>query len=365
MKNFSLYIVLLSTLILTSCGTSASYTSSAPFEDGIYYTPDKASIEAAVSAEQKQIAALTEETKAKTVCTEAVDTIVLGETSKDITLPLELDKSYVVLLEGETYEERFKKFEDEEDYTFSITFEMGYGAGYGYYYPWYTHAYYRPAHYYYGWYNPWYEPWYDPWYSPWYYPSYYPYYGPSYYYGWYDPWYYPGFYPGYYPMYPHTYPIGGITSNDVIHGRRDLSRNSNTSVAQISGGNRHNRTTTAAPATSVNQIRGRELNRGGAPSVKGDNTGTVTGNNGTIPTRNGVRNNYRASSSQNTRKEQTASGRDNGRATYQYNNNATQSTGASINYNQSRSNYQSGYSGGGSRSTGSSSGSSYRTGGRR
>ena len=130
MKNFSLYIVLLSTLILTSCGTSASYTSSAPFEDGIYYTPDKASIDAAVSAEQKQIAALTEETKAKKVCTEAVDTIVLGETSKDITLPLELNKSYVVLLEGETYEERFKKFEDEEDYTFSINFEMGYGAGY-------------------------------------------------------------------------------------------------------------------------------------------------------------------------------------------------------------------------------------------
>lgn len=365
MKNISLYIVLLSTLILTSCGTSASYTSGTLFQDGIYYTPDKAAIEAAASAEQKQISALTEETKTKRIHPEAADTIVLGETSRNVTLPLELDKSYVVLLEGETYEERFKKFDDEDDYTFSINFEMGYGVGYSHYYPWHSPVYYRPAHYYYGWYNPWYEPWYDPWYSPWYYPSYYPYYGPSYYYGWYDPWYYPGFYPGYYPIYPNIYPIGGIATNDVVHGRRDLTRNNNTTTAQISNGNRLNRSTTTS-ATGVNQIRGRELKRGGTTAANSTGSSTVKENNGTIPSRNGVRNQYRASSSQNNRKEQTTStGRDNGRATYQYNNNATQSTGASSTYSQGRSGYQSGYSGGGARSTGSSSGSSYRTGGRR
>lgn len=380
MKNFSLYIALLSTLILTSCGTSASYTAGAAYQDGIYYQPDYNSLQAAQSAEQSKLAALTEETRAKKVYTEPVDTIVLDQTSKDITVPLEMDKKYVVLLEGETYEERFKKFDDESDYTFSINFEYGYGNHF-YGYP-YSYAYPYRSTWHLSWYHPWYGPsyhygWYDPWYDPWYYPGYYPYYpyyGPAYAYGWYDPWYYPGYYPMYPPIYPGYYPGGsGVASKDVIYGRRDLHRDGNRPANVAHNRNQRDvqkkQTATTSAITGANQIRGRELNRTTSAAVR--DQGTSKGNNtSAIPTRSGVRNNYRASSNQNANATaaRSSSNRDNGRATYQYNNNASQSQSTSRNSStyQSRSGYQgSSYSGGG-RSTGSSSsGSNYRTGGRR
>ena len=83
-----------------------------------------------------------------------------------------------VLLEGETYEMRIRKFDGDiyvsvKDKPWFNNCCWGCGAAFvagwwgwnRWYDPWY--------------YDPWYGPWRDPWYRPWYRP-------------WYDPWYYPG-----------------------------------------------------------------------------------------------------------------------------------------------------------------------------
>jgi len=369
MKNFSLYIVLLGALILSSCGTTSSLTQSGIMEDGIYYNPDYSALKASAAAEEAQIAQLTQETKTPKVYAEPADTIVLGATAKDVTVPLEIDKTYVVLLEGETYEERFRKFDDEDDYTFSINFEYGYGSPF-YGYP-YSYAYPYRATWNLSWYHPWYGPtypwgWYDPWYDPWYSP----WYGPSYAWGWYDPWYYPyypGFYPGYYPgWYPGYYPVASTSRYDVIQGRREKSRPVAQRHLQANTPSRTPSNGREVTPSGINQIRGRE--------ITSSSTVTNPGTSGSAPKRSGIRDvqqnsssKYRQSSAPSRSQSTSTERKETGRATYQYNNgsqNQNRST-SSNNYNyQSRSGYQGGSTGGAYRSSGSSS-SGGRTGGRR
>lgn len=398
MKNFSIYLVLLSSLILTSCGTSASYTSSNGIEDGIYYNPDYASLKASTLAEETYIAELTKETKASRIYSEPVDTIHLGET-KNVELPLEPDKTYVVLLDGETYEERLNKFDDDSDLTFSINFEYNVGVGYNWgWNPYYR--YYGPS-YYWGWRSAWYDPWYYPYYDPWYYP----WYGPSYAWGWYDPWYYPYYDPWYYPWYPyhpHVYPgyypgphyPGGHHHHDVVYGRRDLAHNQHNhnsgihkaALSERVPDNRVRPVPTRTENSGISQIRGREIKRTTPGNVNREinNTRQSTINSDkretATPQRTNIRNTqsgnnsdkYRQSSNNSNRRRTNASAsysteRSNtsgsgtvNRSNHSYQNNrSTQSS-----YSQSRS---SGYSSGATsgRSSGSSSGSSRSTGGRR
>ncbi len=372
MKNFSICLILLSSLILISCGTTASYTGSSTIQDGIYYNPDYAAIKAATEAEQTHIAQLTSETKASKIYREPVDTIVLGET-RNVNIPLEPEKTYVVLLEGETYEERLNKFDEGSDRTFSINFE--YNFGYGYDWGWNPYYYHHTPSYYW-WHRPsYYWGWYDPWYSPWYG------YGPAYYHygGWYDPWYYPGFYPGYYagyyppyydpwygPMYPPMYlppppppGPGGAGHKDVVHGRRDIART----------------TPAAAPASHRESVRRAPVQQG-INQVRGNGSGSNT-QTASSTQRRGVRDAKQGNSSDKYRQSATQTQKGTTRSSGSYTNSSNQryqsSQGQSSRstYNQNRSNSYSGrsssYSSGSSyRSSGNTSGSgATRTGGRR
>ena len=371
MKKISICLILLSSLILTSCGTTASYTDSRTIQDAIYYNPDYASIKAATEAEQNHIAQLTSQTKASKIYSEPADTIVLGET-RNVTIPLEPEKTYVVLLEGETYEDRFNKFEEGSDRTFSINFE--YNFGYGYDWGWNPY-YYHHSPSYYRWHTPsYYWGWYDPWYSPWYG------YGPHYYYysGWYDPWYYPGFYPGYYagyyppyydpwygPMYPPMYlPIapgpGGVGHKDVVHGRREIAR----------------ATPAAAPASHRESVR-RAPAQQSISQVRGNNTDNRSQTTASSTQRRGVKDAKQGNTSDKYRQSATQTQKGATRSSSSYNNSSTQryqsSQGQSSRstYNQNRNNSYSGrsssYNSGSSyRSSGNTSGGgSSRTGGRR
>lgn len=396
MKNFSLYLILLSSLILTSCGTSASYTSNTGIEDGIYYSPDYASLKASASAEEAYIAELTSETKAARIYSQPADTIRLGET-KSVNLPLEPEKTYVVLLDGETYEERLSKFDDDSDLTFSINFEYGFGAGYygGWnpYYRWHGPSYYWGWHG--AWHTPWHYPYYDPWYNPWY--------GPSYAWGWYDPWYYPyydpWYYPWYGPMYPPVYPgfypgPGGVHHRDVVYGRRDLAHHTPRTNSGIGQKSTHDRGQVAgrerirgsySENSGISQIRGRDVQRTTPGKIQSEalNTrqGAVNSGNGVTRSstqRSGIRNTQQGNSSDKYRQSSSNSSRERAKVTTSYSNGRSNTSG---NIHRSGSNYQnthssrssysqsrsSGYSSGASsvRSSGSSSGSSRSTGGRR
>lgn len=385
MKKISLYMALLGALVLTSCGTSASYSNSAYMEDGIYYMPDQASLRASISADQAQIAQLTSQTRESATYHRDVDTLVLDQ-SRNVNVPLELDKTYVVLLDGETYEERFNKF-DNDDYSFTINFEYNIGVGYGYpyYNPYYSWRWYSPRYYtpYYAW--GWYDPWYDPWYYPPYFGPYYsPYYSPYYAWGWYDPWYdpwyyYPHIYPGYYPGHP-----GPGHYKDVVHGRRDPHR-PHTTVADRKPHNTGNRPTNNRPSdirptnsgdynrpVTDNTIRKnreiKEISRPGSTSVSSSERKTVQ--------RTGVHNNNSRASSSSSKYRQSAnpthkrssvssgSNRNNTNVNATYSNQERRATSSSQSNFNSRSSY-SGSSSGAMRSGGGGGSSNTRSGGRR
>lgn len=386
MKNFSLYLILLSSLTLISCGTSASYTANTGIEDGIYYNPDYASLKASASAEQAYIAELTSETKAAKIYSQPADTIRLGET-RNVELPLEPEKTYVVLLDGETYQERLSKFDDDSDLTFSINFEYGFGAGYygGWnpYYRWHGPSYYWGWHT--AWYDPWYYPYYDPWYRPWY--------GPRYAWGWYDPWHYPYYDPWYYPWYGHIYPPvypgfypgpGGIHHHDVVYGRRELAHHNtrqnnairHTAIKERSPQSVHERGRSGIGENSgISQIRGREVQRTTPGNIHTQTQNTRQGSVNTggemrssTTQRTGIRNSRQGNGSEQYRQSSSNSNRGKTKVSTSYSNG---NSGAYSNTNRSGSSYQnSGSSHNSSRSTysqsrnsGSSSGSSYRSSG--
>lgn len=394
MKKISLCVILLGSIIITSCGTSASYTSGTSILDGIYYNPDYSAIKASTAAEEAYIAELTSETKASRIYSAKADTIVLGE-SRQIDIPLEPEKSYVVLLEGETYEERFNKFNDDQEPSFTINFE--YNFGYGYNWGW------NPYH---RWYAPWYHSWYDPWYDPWYNPWYSPWYGPGYAWGWYDPWYYswydpwyspwynpwynPWYGPGYPPVHPGFGPGPGGPHHhkDIIYGRRDLNRDGVSHPSGIKSQRerdnaRNQRLAEAARQGDnairpdglggVNQVRGREIKR--TNPVTASERSSVNASQGSATQRTGIRNSqdtgtntkYRQSSGSSSRKSATttATSSSNSRNTTGYYNPSQHNTNRSS-YSQSRNSSYSGSSGSSYRSSGSTSGGGgQRTGGRR
>lgn len=360
MKKKSLYLILLGALSLTSCGTSASYTNSSLIEDGIYYTPDYVSIRQAHNQQRQEIATLTQETKNRNdrTYTSPTDTIVLGET-KSVTLPLELDKTYVVLMDGESYEERFNKFNDA-NYTFSINFDYSLGT-YPYYYGW--NGWYAPS--YYGmWYDPWYSPWhyhrYDRWYSYWYGPSWFTWYGPNYPWGGYDPWYNPWYDPWYYNYHAPYYYYASHHSRDVIYGRRD----DHTSATRSNGV----RSTSQMGTRAYSSNSGAQQVRGTAAAQRTNSNGerinrSQGGNTQYKRVSGSETNKYRQSNS--TRNNQTQSSRSGETSSSRRNNSSNSSYTRGETYNNSYNNTRSSYNSSSSGSSGRQSYSNSSSGGSR
>ncbi len=193
-------IILLSgaLIILTSCGISASYTSSGggqKFTDGIYtYSPSRKDKKAEQDS-KAELQALAEQTKASQIYLfgDRKDTVMIPE---NMAATIRYDKNLgtsVTVMGFDPYDFTTGWYADR--YRWNNAY-------------WHFGGYYN--RYYSGWYDPWYYgSLYSPWYygsfhSPWYYGGYY---DPWYYGGWYDPWYYGFGYRGWYdPFYGYMHP---------------------------------------------------------------------------------------------------------------------------------------------------------------
>lgn len=217
MKNKILLLCISSVLVLSSCGTSSYYAGG--YQDGIYYRPDN-SLTLAKTAEDKKLSDLSAQTKDRNqsrYSKNIVDTLYLDEKGVAV-VDLEPDKSYLVVIDEETYEDRFKRFNDDS-YCFTINFNWDVPY-YSYWYnPWYYPSWHR--HHYFGFYNPWYGSYFGwGYYDPWYYGYNYGF-SPMFGWGYYDPWYYGNFYNPYfnpyYPYHPYNpyYPYYPYYSNSL------------------------------------------------------------------------------------------------------------------------------------------------------
>lgn len=234
-KRFGFFAILAFAALASSCGTSATYSSSA-YSDGIYYRP-------------------TQESRAKMIAEKEAKA---SRSQYDQYLARDEEGNlYVVteLMDGETYESRLHKFDT----------------------PWYVNPY---------WYDTWNYAWYNSWYG---YPPYYGYYPYSYavfyspyWYSWRNPWIWGGFgYAGWYawnrwydyPYYHHHYYHGGgylpgpgpssRGTRNVVHTPRNSSTGSGIYRSTGNAGNRGMYTT-------------RRTSTGGSVSTRTSSNGTTT-----------------------------------------------------------------------------------------
>lgn len=194
MKKVLFTVLVISSVVCVSCGTSAYYASS-EFEDGIYYRPS-ANERTESNMAMQEIDGLVERTKHEAA--RFNDTIVVSESISSVYLDYKPDTRYAIMLDGDSAE-GVKQL----DITFNFDDLYGY-RNYNYWdywymvnnRPWMLHGYHPWYNYwggpYYGWGYPWYDysgpmfgigfvwnPWFDwNWGGPWGYP-------------WYDAWHHP------------------------------------------------------------------------------------------------------------------------------------------------------------------------------
>lgn len=255
MKKSLILLSICSAVLLTSCGTSSYYASSA-FEDGIYYRPSGNAREEA-RADSREVQELISRTRQEAA--RFSDTIVIASANSTVDVPYVPDTQYTLMFDNQL------DSLGQVNLNFDFDFYDWY-PGYGYrdyysYWDWRYWDVFGPSWYRWGMYSPWYgwgwyDPWHcgwgfgfgfawDPWYGPWggWYAGWY---GPGYW-GWYDPWYwgYPvaSFYPTY--AYYGKRNTGLRTGSGVIGGR---------TLASAGGSSLRSGGRTATPSMSV--VRG-------------------------------------------------------------------------------------------------------------
>ena len=261
MKKSLILLSICSAVLLTSCGTSSYYASSA-FEDGIYYRPS-GDVREEARADSEEVQKLISRTRQEAA--RFSDTIVIASANSTVDVPYVPDAQYTLM-----FDNRLDSL-GQVNLNFDFDFYDWY-PGYGYrdyysYWDWRYWGAFGPSWYRWGWHSPWYgwgwyDPWYcgwgfgfgmawDPWYGPWggWYAGWY---GPGYW-GWYDPWYDPWYGPWGYPVasfYPTYAYYGkrntGLRTGSGVTGSRTLASAGGSSLR--SGGRK------AAPTMSV--VRG-------------------------------------------------------------------------------------------------------------
>lgn len=263
MKKSLILLSICSAVLLTSCGTSSYYASSA-FEDGIYYRPSK-DVRAEAEADGAQVRGLIERTRQEAA--RFSDTILVADANSTIEIPYTPETQYTVMFD--------RPLDSLGQVNLNFNFDDWYpGYGYGSYWSYWDWRYwdvFGPSWYRWGWHSPWYgwgwyDPWYcgwswgfgfawDPWYGPWG-----GWYGP----GWYDPWYWGYPVASFYPAYAYYGKRNvGVRSGSGVTGGRTMALAGGTSLR--SGGR------TAGAAPSMSAVRGRTPSRSSAAS------GTATG----------------------------------------------------------------------------------------
>ncbi|MBR5856561.1 MAG: hypothetical protein IKY70_04745 [Bacteroidales bacterium] len=385
MKNNILFVILVGSMFLISCGTlhHTSYNSQ-NFVNGIYYTPDPQESNRINEARGK-FNELAEETNSVLNPTQSSGSDYNNGTVTTNTGELQ---EYLAIADKYSTPEYSVNIEFSNPYIGgwypSTSYESLWGTGpslhIGTYYSWYNPWYYRYSWYGPGWYDPWYygSTWYSPWYSPWY---------SSWYGGWYDPWYGPGYYPGYHPgyypgHYPGFYPGGhpGFYPNTPPHHApdRNIYYGKRENGGSTISGNRNGGSYNTRRDGNVNQIRGNNTsdnmtssatqqnsNRQGSSFRRGANSTT---NNGTqkpdVNTSNGKTSSssgtmYRRSAQPKTKSSDANTNRENRNSNSYNNNNSNYGRSNNPSYNRSNnsSTFNPGNSSGHQRSSGSSSGS--------
>ena len=256
MKKSLILLSICSAVLLTSCGTSSYYASSA-FEDGIYYRPSK-DARAEALADDAQVRELIDRTRQEAA--RFSDTILIAGANSTVDIPYIPETQYTLMFDN--------SLDSLGQVNINFNFDDWY-PGYGYrnyysYWDWRYWGVFGPSWHRWGWYDPWYCGWYDPWYcgwgwgfgfawDPWYGPWggwYAGWYGPGYW-GWYDPWYGPWGYPvaSFHPTYHGKRGTGTVRAGGMTEGGRRMASAGGSSVR--TGG----RQSTAAPSMSI--VRGR------------------------------------------------------------------------------------------------------------
>lgn len=315
------------TVLISSCGT-ASYYSSAVFDDGIYYRPTKESraqmVEAAREHYEMEQAAYQQSDYSTYL-------------AKDDDGNLYLINEYE---DGDSYEARLHKF-DSPVYTYYADFGVW---NYPWYNPWwgsYRYPYYGYA------YNSWYWRYYDPWF----YDPFYTWYGPSYY----DPYYWGS--PYYYGYYWHNNYLPGYGPGPGPGGHHSESRRDNvvyTHRTENNGGTMYRRTSSGNYGATAGRMS--VTSAGTTGSIR-----NASGNLSTTKSSNSVRTSTTTSSGQPRSTRTVRSSSSNSGGSYSSSSVTRSSGGGSYSGGSS----SGGYSGGGSSSGSSSSSSSGGGGGHR
>lgn len=207
MKN-KVYTLLITGLVISSCGTANLYTSSG-YDDAIYNPEHKKAValSSATNRELLDLKARTAEAEQKIIKDKNTEIVYFDENGV-ANIPVDPEKTFIVLDSTMSYEELLRKFESP-DYTINLylrdnrmneydyydTWRWGYNPwryrSYGsywnryFYYNWAYGGYYSP--YYWSMYSPFYYDYNDFYYSPFWSNS--PYYNPWYMNRYYDRWY--------------------------------------------------------------------------------------------------------------------------------------------------------------------------------
>lgn len=223
-------------LLISSCATTTKYASSSAFEDAVYQRPQSGNylvVNTQQDSDANRLRSRTKESNAVFINGKLVEPVYANEKG-EVNINLEQEKTYIILQEGESFEDRLTMF-DTPNYNINITFST-----WDFYNPWYWDMYYipRPGYRFGGslYYHPWYNPWFRPWYSPVY--SYWGFYNNPWYWGWnrhfYWGWerdHYMGWHGGYHwwPRHPHT------SHRDRYYGVRENPRRNNNTYYRNQG----------------------------------------------------------------------------------------------------------------------------------
>ena len=232
MKKSLIFLSICSAALLSSCGTSSYYASSA-FEDGIYYRPDKESRQQ-LAEDRQEMQDLIEKTRQEAA--RFSDTIMLASINgtNSITSAATANAVPVNINVDNWYEYNLLGYD-----TYCSYWDWRYWDMFG---PWGRYSSWAD---WYNWYSPWFPGIYDPWY-------------PSYgwrwsfawnSWGWYGPW-WGGYWGGWYaPWYgPWGYPVA--SSQPTYHGKRTTGTGMRTG---LTGGGRTIAAGTVRGTGSINR----------------------------------------------------------------------------------------------------------------
>ena len=205
MKKRVLFLIS-AVLLLSACGTTARYSSSQRFQDGIYVNRSNTIADRqAAAAEKQEIDTLIAQTKNSEI-------YLLEDESATITVPGDISANTSITVKNNTG--ATVTIGEDADYSIYINYNPD---------PWYWDSWYYGS---WRWSRPWYysswywrDRWlYDTWYWGWSWTA--PYYDPWYWGRWYDPWYWnPYHHWGWYghPVHHHHGPV--YVTNNIITSR--------------------------------------------------------------------------------------------------------------------------------------------------